>query len=305
LKLGSNPAGNRVAGAGMPMAALFRNRRIAKMAQHSRARGVLALLALLALAAAPACNKLRARDLLNKGVEAYKVGHYDASVEFFKEAKELDPTLLNARLYLATAYASQYIPGAPSEENTRRGQQAIEEYKEILQINPNSLQAIDGIGWMLFQMAANPYDPKKLEEAKEYYQKHIEIKPSDPEPYYWVGVIDWTIAFRHNKELRNQYNEKARKPLKEDDPLPASLRNEFVNQYGPFVDEGVKDLQQAIILRPDYADAMAYLNLLYRQKADMAASSDKRAQLLQQADALVDKVREIKQKEMTAPQGKS
>jgi tetratricopeptide (TPR) repeat protein len=275
------------------------------MVHNSRVHGVLALLALLALAAAPACNKLKARDLLNKGVEAYKVGHYDESVEYFQQAKELDPSLLNARLYLATAYASQYIPGAPSEENLRRGQQAIEEYKEILQIDPKNLSAIDGTGWILFQMAANPYDPQKLEAAKGFYEKHIQIKPSDPEPYYWVGVIDWTVAFRHNKDLRTQYNEKARKPLKEDDPLPANLRGEFTGKYGAVVDEGIKDLQQAIELRPDYADAMAYLNLLYRQKADMAASSDERAQLLQQADQLVDKVREIKQKEMTAPQGKS
>jgi tetratricopeptide (TPR) repeat protein len=275
------------------------------MAQNSRVAGVLAVLAVLALAAAPACNKLKARDMLNKGVEAYKVGHYDQSVEYFKQAKELDPGLLNARLYLATAYASQYIPGAPSEENMRKGEQAVEEYKEILQLDPKNLSAIDGIGWMLFQMAGNPYDPKKLEGAKSYYQKHIEIKPSDPEPYYWVGVIDWTVAFRHNKELRNQYNEKARRPLREDDPLPASLREAFTGGYGTVVDEGIKDLEQSIELRPDYADAMAYLNLLYRQKADMAASSDERTQLLRQADALVDKVREIKQKEMTAPQGKS
>jgi tetratricopeptide (TPR) repeat protein len=281
------------------------NRRVAKMAQNLRVGGVLAALAVLALAAAPACDKLKARDMLNKGVEAYKVGHYDESVEFFKQAKELDPGLLNARLYLATAYASQYIPGAPSEENLRKGEQAVEEYKEILQIDPSNLSAIDGIGWMFFQMAGNPYTPKKLEEAKSYYLKHIQIKPSDPEPYYWVGVIDWTVAFRHNKELRSQYNGQARKPLKEEDPLPSSLRDEFTSRYGSVVDEGIKDLQQAIELRPDYADAMAYLNLLYRQKADMAASSDERAQLLQQADALVDKVREIKQKEMTAPQGKS
>jgi len=275
------------------------------MPRTLRVSGVVAILAVLALAAAPACDKLKARDLLNKGVEAYKVGHYDEAVECFKQAKELDPGLLNARLYLATAYASQYIPGAPSEENTRKGEQAIQEYREILQFDPSNLSAIDGTGWMLFQMAANPYDPKKLEGAKTFYQKHVEIKPGDPEPYYWVAVIDWTVTFRQNKELRNQYNESARKPIKEDDPLPTSQRDQFANRYGSVVDEGIKDLQQAIELRPDYADAMAYLNLLYRQKADMAASSDERVQLLQQADALVDKVREIKQREMTAPQGKS
>jgi len=75
-----------------------------------------ALVALFILAAGVSgCNKLRARDLLNKGVAAFKEAQFDKAVEFFKEAKELDPDLMNARLYLATAYASQYIPGAPSE----------------------------------------------------------------------------------------------------------------------------------------------------------------------------------------------
>ncbi len=33
-------------------------------------------------------------------------------------------------------------------------------------------------------------------------------------------------------------------------------------------------LKKAIELKPDYDDAMAYLNLLYRQKADLESSSD-------------------------------
>ena len=44
------------------------------------------------------CNKLRARDLLNKGVAAFKNAQFDAAVEDFKQAKELDPDLINARL---------------------------------------------------------------------------------------------------------------------------------------------------------------------------------------------------------------
>src|SRR5260221_6616167 len=82
------------------------------------ARRVAALAALLVLAfAGSGCNKLKARDLLNKGVTAFKNGQSDAAIEYFKQAKEADPDLLNARLYLATAYASLYIPGAPSQEN--------------------------------------------------------------------------------------------------------------------------------------------------------------------------------------------
>ena len=268
------------------------------------ARRASAFAALLILAAGfSGCGKLKARDLLNKGVAAYKNAQYDAAIEDFKQAKDLDPGLMNARLYLATAYASQYIPGAPSEQNVRLGTQAVNEFKEVLQLDPNNLSAIDGIGSILFQMAGTPYDPKKFEESKSYHQKHIELKPNDPEPYYWIGVIDWTLAFRGNGELRAAYNrEHVNKQVRDDDPLPPAVRAEYVSKYGALVDEGVAYLQKSIQLRPDYDDAMAYLNLLYRRKADMVESADERANLKKQADELIDKVKEIKQKRAEQPQ---
>lgn len=271
------------------------------------ARGALqalaCLAALLVVVGATGCNKLKARDLLNKGVNAFKNGQYDEAIEDFKQSKELDPTLMNARLYLATAYASQYIPGAPSDANTRLGNQAIAEFKDVLSVDPNNLSAIDGIGSILFQMAGTPYDPKKFEESKSYHEKHIQLKPNDPEPYYWVGVIDWTLAFRANNELRAEYNRSnIKKQVKDTDPLPASLRADYTSKYGSLVDEGITDLQKAIQLRPDYDDAMAYLNLMFRRKADMVESADERDNLLKQADALVDKVKEIKQKRAEQPQ---
>jgi tetratricopeptide (TPR) repeat protein len=268
------------------------------------ARRVAALAAILVLAfAASGCSKLKARDLLNKGVAAYKNAQYDTAIEDFKQAKDLDPGLMNARLYLATAYASQYIPGAPSEQNVRLGTQAVNEFKEVLQLDPNNLSAIDGIGSILFQMAGTPYDPKKFEESKSYHQKHIELKPNDPEPYYWIGVIDWTLAFRGNGELRAAYNrEHVNKQVRDDDPLPPAVRAEYVSKYGALVDEGIAYLQKSIQLRPDYDDAMAYLNLLYRRKADMVESADERANLKKQADELIDKVKEIKQKRAEQPQ---
>jgi len=249
------------------------------------------------------CNKLKARNLLNKGVAAYKNAQYDAAIEDFKQAKDLDPGLMNARLYLATAYASQYIPGAPSEQNVALGTAAVNEFKDVLQLDPNNLSAIDGIGSILFQMAGTPYDPKKFEESKSYHQKHIDLKPNDPEPYYWIGVIDWTLAFRANGELRAGYNkDHINKQVKDTDPLPAVLRADYTTKFGPLVDEGIDKLKKSIEVKPDYDDAMAYLNLLYRRKADMVESADERAALLKQADDLVDKVKEIKQKRSELPQ---
>jgi tetratricopeptide (TPR) repeat protein len=268
------------------------------------ARQVGALVALLAVAfAASGCNKLKARDLLNKGVTAFKNGQSDAAIEDFKAAKEADPELLNARLYLATAYASLYIPGAPSQENMARGNQAVAEFKEVLDKDQNNISAIDGIGSILFQMGGQPFDPKKFEESKTYHQKHIQLKPEDPEPYYWIGVIDWTLAFRANGEMRMDYNKNnIRKQVKDTDPLPPAIRSQYASKYGQLIDEGVTDLQKAISIRPDYDDAMAYLNLLYRRKADMVESKEEREQLLKEADDLVDKVKEIKQKRSEQPQ---
>lgn len=271
----------------------------------TRRRLCVALTAALVLACSfglAGCNKLKARDALNKGVQSYKNGQFDQSIDFFMKAKELDPDLLNARLYLATAYATQYIPGAPSEENVRKGQQAIQEFQEVLQSDPNNLSAIDGIGSILYQMAATPYTPSRFEESKKYHLRHIQLKPDDPEPYYWVGVIDWTLTFRANSDLRSAYNRTTlKKQIKDDQPLPPKLRDEFAAKYGATVDEGVQHLKKALTLRPDYEDAMAYLNLLYRQKADMVTSTEEREALLKQADELVDKVKEIKQRKMEAP----
>ncbi len=251
-----------------------------------------------AFIAGSGCNKLRARDKLNKGVQAYKNAQFDIAIEDFKEAQQYDPTLMNAQLYLAAAYANQYIPGAPSEENVRNGQAAIDTYKAILEKNPDNLSAIDGIGSILYNMGGTPYDASKLEEARTYHEKHIQISPNDPEPYYWVGVIDWALAYRANTDLRDAYNKTARpkKQIKEGDPMPPALAKQFGDKYGTTVTDGIASLQKAIELRPDYDDAMAYLNLLYRQKADMEATSDARKDDLKLADDLVDKVKAIKQK---------
>jgi len=262
-----------------------------------------AVVLVAAFAAGTGCSKLEARDKLNKGVNAYKNAQFDVAIEDFKEARDLDPTLTNAQLYLAAAYASQYIPGAPSQENIRNGQAAIDEYKQILQDNPNNLNAIDGIGSILYNMGTSPYDEAKLQESKQYHEKHIQLSPNDPDPYYWVGVIDWTLSYRANLELRDNYNRTAnpKKQIKESDPLPPKIAADFTNKYSMIVDDGITSLNKAISLRPDYDDAMAYLNLMLRQKADMETSTDARNADLKQADDLVDKVKAIKQKKAQMP----
>jgi tetratricopeptide (TPR) repeat protein len=224
------------------------------------------------------CTKLKARDQLNKGVQAYKNAKYELAIEHFKNAVAYDPKLLNARLYLATAYAQQYIPGADTPENNQMGQQAIDEYKRVLEMDPKNTNSVKGIASLYFNM-------KKFDQAKEYHNKAKELDPNDPEEYYSTGVIDWTQAYAPRQEARASLGLKPDEPLK-DKKVCESLRDRNM----PKVEEGIQNLNKALQLRPDYDDAMAYLNLLYREKADLECGNpDARTADLKIADDWVDK----------------
>ena len=243
-------------------------------------------------------DKSKAGELLEKGVAAYREGNFKEAINCFKQARDLDPNSLKAHLYLATAYASQYIPSAPSKENIHLAEKSIEEFKKVLQMDPNNLAAIDGMGSLLYNLGGTPFDPEKFAESKSYHNLHIKWKPADPEPYYGIGVIDWSMAYRKNKELRAAYNEAADKKLRDDEAMPPSLMAAFIREEGSTVDEGIDYLKRAIKLRPNYDDAMAYLNFLYRQKADMEWNSADRENDLKLADDLVDQIKNIKTKKI-------
>jgi tetratricopeptide (TPR) repeat protein len=248
----------------------------------SRASRTLAVFAILAaLAFSVGCNKLKARDQLNKGVQSYKNARYEDAIEHFKNSVNLDPSLLNARLYLATAYAQQYIPGADTPDNNKFAEQAIEEFKKVLDQNPNR----DAKVGSLKGIASLYYNMKKFDQAKEYNQKVIEVDPNDPEVYYSIGVIDWATTYPVRQEERAKLGMKPTDNLS-DKKVCAMLK---AKNWDTAL-EGIKMLQKALELRPDYDDAMAYLNLMYREKADIECDDpDQRTADLKTADEWVDK----------------
>ena len=123
----------------------------------------------------------------------------------------------------------------------RHGQEAIAEYKDVVDKDPNNLSAIDGLASILYQMAGQPFDEKKFEESKAYHQKHIALKPQDPQPYYSIGVIDWALAYRGNTEMRSDYNKDAHQQADQGLPiaLPPDVRKAYTDKYQPMVDDGI------------------------------------------------------------------
>jgi tetratricopeptide (TPR) repeat protein len=225
------------------------------------------------------CQKLRARDQLNKGVQAFRNGSYPAAVENFKVAVSLDPQFPTARLYLAMAYMMQYIPGAESPENARMSQAAHDEFMKVLDQDPKNSLALAYLGKLLF-------DQQKLDEARDWYQKLIEADPKNKEAYYTLGVIAWMKTFKPRMTVR------ARLGMRPEDPGPLKdkkARAELVAKSLPLIEDGIQNLQKALAIDGEYDDAMAYMNLLYRERADLADTEAAYKKDTETADDWVDK----------------
>jgi tetratricopeptide (TPR) repeat protein len=238
----------------------------------SKAVVVLAIAAMTVFATS--CEKLKARDQLNKGVQAFKSAQYPQAVECFKTAVKYDPTFATARLYLATAYMQQYIPGADSPENNQMASAAYDQFQQVLAQDPKNELAVASIASLLFS-------EKKLDDAEVWNKKLIALNPKSKEAFYTLGVIAWTKALVTDGEAR------AKLGMKPDDPGPLKdkkVRAEVASKNGPIVDEGIQDLDKSLKIDPEYDDAMAYENLLYRQKADLEDSSDSYKQDIDKAN---------------------
>jgi tetratricopeptide (TPR) repeat protein len=206
------------------------------------------------------CDRLAARDQLNKGVEAYKSQRYEEAIGHFQKATQLDPSLPMAKSYLATALAQNVIPGLDTPDNLKTAQQSVDIFKQVLADNPHDVNSMKQIAGIYFSI-------KKLDDAKEWQKKVLQEDPKDPEAAYTVGVIDWTEA--HENTLKALvpagFNDDGEGNAK----VPKKIMQPLKDLNGPLVDEGLQYLNQAVANRPNYDDAMAYLNLIYRRKADV------------------------------------
>ncbi len=211
-------------------------------------------------------DQLMAREQLNLGVKAYKNADYQEAIEHFKSAVELDSNLSVAKLYLATAYSQQFKPGVKSPDNGSNAQMALDIYKSVLQEDPDNVTSLKG-------MASLYMDMKKFDDAHDYYLMAIRVAPDDPENYYSVGVIDWTMVYKDVSDRKAQAGLKVEDPVKNQ-----QLCEQIKIADSPKIEEGIRMLQTALEKREHYADAMTYMNLLYRRKADTECGDKAAAQ---------------------------
>ncbi len=241
------------------------------------------------------CEKLKARDNLNKGVQAFKSAKYSQAVEHFKTATELDPEFGTARVYLATAYMSQYIPGADSPENMQMAKAAETEFLKVLEKEPNNTLAIESLASLHYNQAQGnqPLDKKlkKLDDAAQWYTKLASVDANSKTAYYSLGVITWAKWYPRLMEARREMG------MKPEDPGPLKdkkVREQLRNEWLTTIDKGIENLEKALKVDPEYDEAMAYLNLLHRERADLLDSPEEYKKEIEIADNFVQKALDTK-----------
>lgn len=230
----------------------------------------LAVLLVLAVAPLSGCGfmkKLDARDNLNKGVKAFTDQKYDAAAQYFEKTVELDPELETARMYLATAYSYQFVPGSTDPKSEEMANKAIETFKYLVE-HTKDRGSETNVNAML-GVASLYYHLKKFPESKEWCRKVMEADSKNAEAYYRIAVID----FEDTIEKTGVQGEMV--SLMTAEEKAAALKN---------VEEALTCISKAIEVRSNYFDAMEYQNLLWREKAKFETDEAKKAELLTKAD---------------------
>ncbi len=220
---------------------------------------VTAGLTALLMLSATGCARLRANDQINKGVADFKNARYESATVHFQNAAQIDPDNPNPRIYLATTYASQVVPGLKSPENDKLAQEALQNFHMVLDKDPNNVIALK-------QIASIDRSIGKIDESKADEKKVISLSPDDPEAYDTIGGVDWSITYKNALTIlaANGLTDKSDGNVK----LPKAACADLTAKNAPLIAEGLQYLQKAVDLNPTYEEAMTYMSLLERRKAD-------------------------------------
>jgi tetratricopeptide (TPR) repeat protein len=233
--------------------------------------------------------KASARNQVDVGVQAFRQAQYQDAIEHFEQAVTLDPDLAVARMYLAATYLREFQPGVDTPENVVLATRALDQYSEILRSNPSDIASLKGVAYLKLQL-------NNFEEAKQAYAKAIALDPTDPELLYAAAVANWSNANGGIEAEKAKLDAETEYSLILSDGCP-DVRTRFL----PEIDSAIAMLNKAISLRKDYIDAMTYMDMLYRSRAELECGSKKNFKAdIKQSNEWVDRAAAARKKQAKA-----
>lgn len=265
--------------------------------------GIITLIALISLIGTSCSyyNRVRSRQNLVDGAQAYKNRKFDAAEENFRLAIARDPQAATvegktAQVFLARTLHSQFIGNRKQED---KAQEAIEEYKKVLQNNPTDQSSFKAVAnlyenlnrnedWQQWVTSRATNEELPDEQQAEAYtslaakQYSCANEISDVEPVKKTVVKDGKPAFEFTKP---------------EDPATYQKLQQCVQQ-------GLDYANRATELNPNSESAWSYkANLLVQRMriAEMEGNEELKEQYKTEAEQAKDKFTQLaeqrKQKE--------
>lgn len=242
------------------------------------------------------------RGEISQGVRAYRQGQYVEAAVHFEKAVQLDPHSINPRLYLATSYAAQATPGSSRLGNDGMLRKAEDEYLKVLELNPEEENALRSLANLAYERTTALDDPaakrEQLERASGWYERLAEASPKDKGALYMIGVL----ASNRCEPLIASARKKSGMEPESPGPIAIATEREQAQKLcGDILDGGVAALQKSIAIDPDYDDAMAYMSLLLRDRANFAPTLEAWQSQIREANEWPAQAAEARKRRAAAP----
>ena len=255
---------------------------------------ILPLAALLILPAL-GCAKVQARAELKKGNSYYQQEQYSKAMGYYQRGLELDPDATFAWRSLGLAAIALYRPGDENPKNLEYANTAIDAFEKYLAEYPDDQKIPE-------YLMSTYVNAKKYDEALAFIDRRIQEKPEQAANLQRAKVTILTQAGRLDKafQFANQLQGEQRAQalysigVSAWDKVfhdPGTLDYE---SRGKLVDMGMDAIKKALDVKPDFAEAMVYYGLLYRQKAALEMDPAKRLEDEQLAEQWRQKYMERK-----------
>jgi tetratricopeptide (TPR) repeat protein len=252
---------------------------------------VLCLTAALTLALSSlGCTKIRARMEIKAANEAYQKEDYAGALPHYKLARQIDPSFPDLDRLVGYSEIGLYVPDDKTPKNEAHADAAILELNSYLKKRPEDRIARDA----LINMYLNA---NRTSQAIDYFRNYLQDHPADLEAVRSIATLyakqgdfnqslNWyekiTLLDAKNPEAFYIFGVVCYEKVAKNPPADLGQKLDILNR-------GKAALQHAIDLKPDYAESIVYLSLLWRQQALMETDPLKGQADVAQAVVLRDK----------------
>lgn len=253
------------------------------------------------------CQQVKARMAIRDANDAYSKEDYATALQNYTRARQIDPKgFPDLDRMIGYSRIGMYVPEDKSPKNEQNASMAVAELRRYLRKRPNDVVArealvnlylnsnrtTEAINFFQDYLKSNPSDVDSVRsiatlyakqgnfnEALNWYEKITLLDARNPEAFYIYGVVCW------EKVAKNP---------------PADVAERLA-----IIEKGRAALNRAMALRPDYLEAIAYQNLLYRQQALIETDPAKQQEMIRKADELRNMAMEINKRRKAAQNKKS